>query len=137
MFSHNHKSRLGTAAGTSVSLFVSAAALAVQLHMRLEVGLRDGPVCPQLAPGSQCASAVDAQARWPYPRPEWPAVLGEAEAKSRSDCIFPQGFGVCAQRRHDGFKPAVALHLSLRCGRGVGEKLRANEPGSLAVREQV
>src|SRR5215468_12638204 len=63
--------------------------------------------------------------------------LVKAEAKSRSNCIFPEGFGLWAQRGHDGFKPAVAPHLDLRCGRGVGEKFRPNEPGGLAVREQV
>src|SRR5262245_33871416 len=42
-----------------------------------------------------------------------------------------------AQRRHDGFKPAVAPHLDLRSVRRVGEDLGTNEPGSFAVREEV
>ena len=76
MFSHNRKSRLETATtGNSVSLFVSVAGLAVQLHMRLRAGLPKWALMSADGAGSQCASVANAQARWAYPRPDRKSVV--------------------------------------------------------------
>ena len=77
MFSHNHKSRLETATtGNSASLFVSAAGMAVQLHMRLQAGLRVGPLCPLMAPDHSVLLPRMPRLTGRILGREWPAVLG-------------------------------------------------------------